>query len=52
MEIFAAKANALINRAAARDLYDFNNMIDAKLFDDSEIVARIERHPMALWKCR
>lgn len=27
MEIFAAKANALMSRAAARDLYDFNNML-------------------------
>ena len=32
MEIFAAKTNALINRAAARDLYDFCNMVDIKLF--------------------
>lgn len=36
MEIFAAKANALISRAAARDLYDFNNMIRFGLFDESE----------------
>ncbi len=36
MEIFAAKANALMNRAAARDLYDFNNMIYFGLFDESE----------------
>ena len=28
MEIFAAKANALISRAAARDLYDFCNMAE------------------------
>ena len=27
-EIFAAKANALMSRAAARDLYDFCNMVD------------------------
>ncbi|MBQ7431872.1 MAG: nucleotidyl transferase AbiEii/AbiGii toxin family protein [Lachnospiraceae bacterium] len=33
MEIFAAKANALLSRAAARDLYDFNNMINRNLFD-------------------
>ena len=26
MEIFAAKANALISRAAARDLYDFSKI--------------------------
>lgn len=36
MEIFAAKTNALMNRAAARDLYDFNNMIFYGLFDESE----------------
>ena len=36
MEIFAAKTNALISRAAARDLYDFNNMIRFGLFDESE----------------
>lgn len=32
MEIFAAKGNALISRAAARDLYDWGNMIQEKLF--------------------
>lgn len=36
IEIFAAKANALMSRAAARDLYDFNNMIYFGLFDESE----------------
>lgn len=36
MEIFAAKADALMSRAAARDLYDFNNMIYFDLFDESE----------------
>ena len=36
IEIFAAKANALMSRAAARDLYDFNNMIYFGLFDGSE----------------
>lgn len=36
MEIFAAKENALMSRAAARDLYDFNNMIYFGLFDESE----------------
>lgn len=36
MEIFAAKTNALMSRAAARDLYDFNNMIFYGLFDESE----------------
>lgn len=33
MEIFAAKINALISRVAARDLYDFNNMVQYGLFD-------------------
>lgn len=37
MEIFAAKANALMSRAAARDLYDFNNMVHYGLFDESEL---------------
>ena len=32
MEIFAAKTNALISRAAARDLYDFCNLADMELF--------------------
>ena len=32
MEIFAAKGNALISRAAARDLYDWGNMIAENLF--------------------
>ena len=36
VEIFAAKANALMSRAAARDLYDFNNMIYFDLIDGSE----------------
>lgn len=36
MEVFAAKANALMSRAAARDLYDFNSMIYFDLFDESE----------------
>ena len=36
MEIFAAKANALLSRAAARDLYDFDNMVRYDLFDESE----------------
>ena len=39
-EIFSAKTNALISRAAARDLYDFCNMIDAKLFSDEEDIFR------------
>ncbi|MFI3213038.1 MAG: nucleotidyl transferase AbiEii/AbiGii toxin family protein [Eubacteriales bacterium] len=36
MEIFAAKTNALMSRAAARDLYDFNNMVYYGLFDSKE----------------
>lgn len=36
MELFAAKANALMSRAAARDLYDFSNMIRYGLFDESQ----------------
>jgi predicted nucleotidyltransferase component of viral defense system len=35
-ELFAAKLNALMNRAAVRDLYDINNMIRFGLFDESE----------------
>lgn len=37
MELFAAKINALIGRAAARDLYDVHNMIKFGLFDESEL---------------
>ena len=40
MEIFAAKTNALISRAAARDLYDFCNMADMKLFSAEEDMFR------------
>ena len=40
MEIFAAKTNALISRAAARDLYDFCNMADIKLFTGEEDLFR------------
>jgi len=40
MEIFAAKTNALISRAAARDLYDFCNMADIKLFAGEEDLFR------------
>ena len=36
MEIFAAKTNALMSRAAARDLYDFNNMVHYGLFDQAQ----------------
>ena len=36
IEIFGSKFNALLNRAAARDLYDIRNMIRYSLFDESE----------------
>ena len=36
MEIFSAKAVALINRSAARDLYDMFNLYKARLFDESQ----------------
>ena len=36
-ELFAAKINALLGRAAARDLYDVHNMIRFGLFDESEL---------------
>jgi predicted nucleotidyltransferase component of viral defense system len=36
IEIFGSKFNALLNRAAARDLYDVSNMIKFGLFDESE----------------
>lgn len=36
IEIFGSKINALLSRAAARDLYDVNNMIKFDLFDESE----------------
>ena len=37
MELYAAKINVLIGRAAARDLYDIHNMIKFGLFDESEL---------------
>lgn len=40
MEIFAAKVNALMSRASARDLYDFNNFINAKLFENEKDLFR------------
>ena len=36
VEIFGSKLTALMSRAAARDLYDVNNMIRFGLFDESE----------------
>lgn len=38
IEIYGSKINALLSRAAARDLYDARNMIYFKLFDESEEV--------------
>lgn len=40
MEIFAAKGNALISRAAARDLYDWGNLIAGNLFADERDMFR------------
>jgi predicted nucleotidyltransferase component of viral defense system len=37
IEIFASKIVALSSRAAARDLYDLNNMLYYRLFDESEL---------------
>lgn len=36
VEIYGSKINALLSRAAARDLYDARNMIHFGLFDESE----------------
>ncbi len=38
IEMYASKINALLSRAAARDLYDARNMIHFGLFDESEEV--------------
>ena len=40
LEIFAAKGNALISRAAARDLYDWGNLIAENLFGDERNLFR------------
>lgn len=40
MEIFAAKGNALITRAAARDLYDWCNMMSEGLFEEQRDLFR------------
>lgn len=40
IEIFAAKGNALISRAAARDLYDWGNMIAEDLFNNEKDLFR------------
>lgn len=36
LEIYGSKFNALLNRAAARDLYDTRNMIRYGIFDESD----------------
>ncbi|HZJ98811.1 MAG TPA: nucleotidyl transferase AbiEii/AbiGii toxin family protein [Tissierellaceae bacterium] len=36
LEIYGSKFNALLNRAAARDLYDVRNMIRYGIFDESQ----------------
>lgn len=40
IEIFASKINALLSRAAARDLYDINKMIDSNLLIGQEDILR------------
>ena len=40
LEIFSAKGNALISRAAARDLYDWGNLIEQNLFADEKDLFR------------
>ncbi len=40
MEIFAAKTNALMSRVAARDLYDFCNMAEQRIFSGQEDMFR------------
>ena len=40
MELFAAKINALLSRAAVRDLYDVHNMIKSDLFSDERELFR------------
>lgn len=37
IELFGSKIKALTERTAARDLYDIQNMIDHRLFDESEM---------------
>lgn len=40
LEIFASKANALLNRSAARDLYDFDNAIESGVLSGHEEMLR------------
>jgi hypothetical protein len=40
MEIYASKIVALLTRAAARDLYDIDHMVQARLFADQEDLLR------------
>lgn len=37
IEIYGAKITALLTRAAARDLYDVNNMIKSKMFSSNDL---------------
>lgn len=37
IEIYGAKITALLSRAAARDLYDVNNMLKCKLFSEKDM---------------
>lgn len=37
IELFGSKIKALLERTAARDLYDINNMIRFRVFDESEL---------------
>ena len=37
MELFGSKIKALIERCAARDLYDVHNMLTKKIFEDDEL---------------
>ncbi len=40
LEIFAAKCNALLNRAAPRDLFDWNNLVTYNLFAEEHDLFR------------
>lgn len=49
MEIYAAKANALMSRAAARDLYDINAMIKSGIIDGEK--RNLFRKCIAFYAC-
>lgn len=34
------------------DRFEEKKYMPELLFEDAEIVARVENHPMALWKCK